>query len=135
MMAMPVTVEWHNPEQTIIHFQFIAPWTWTDYTHANQQAQEMMGSIQNKTDLILNFQRVGQMPPNSLAHLRRAATETHPNQGTIVIIGMNAFVRMIGNVMETVYPKVAKDRKLAVNLQDAERIIAEIQQKRSQRIE
>src|SRR6185295_20082753 len=90
-LTMPVTVEWYTPEQTILHFQFIAPWNWTDYTQVDRQAREMMSAVQHKVDLILNFQKMGQLPGSSFSHLRRAATDPHPNQGIIVIVGMNVF--------------------------------------------
>jgi hypothetical protein len=129
---MPVTVEWYNPEHNIIHFQFIAPWTWTDYGEADHHAREMMDTVQHKVEFILNFERMRHLPSNSFLHLRRAANDVHRNQGMIVIIGVNVLVRTLGNVMEAVYPRIAKDRRLAADLQEAEHIIAETQQQRIQ---
>ncbi len=129
---MPITVQWHNPEQTIVNFHFTAAWTWAEYDTAAQQARTMMDNVQHKIDIILEFDPKGRLPGNSFLNIQRAIANPHRNQGIIVIVGLNVFIRMVGSVMESVYPALARERKLAANLEEAQRIISEIQRERSQ---
>ncbi|MFN8377012.1 MAG: hypothetical protein U0694_29565 [Anaerolineae bacterium] len=129
---MPVIVEWYTPEHTILYHRFIAPWTWEEYAHSEAQTRTLLDTVPHKVDLILDFKEMGRLPGNTFMYLRQSAITVHANQGIVVIIGVNVLLRMIGSIMENLYPRAAKDRFMAKDLSDALRIIAEVKRSRSQ---
>ncbi|NWF68280.1 MAG: hypothetical protein HXY40_04280 [Chloroflexi bacterium] len=122
---MPVTVQWDDDAHTIIYFRLTAPWSWDDYEHGDQQVRALLDSVNHTVDIILDFASMGMLPLNSFPYIRRAAIDIHPNQGMVAILGINAFLRMLGNAMEAVYPQIATTRRPAASKEEAYRMIAQ----------
>ncbi|NWF68279.1 MAG: hypothetical protein HXY40_04275 [Chloroflexi bacterium] len=124
---MPVSVSWDNDAHSIIHFQMSAPWTWDEYRSADEQAQRLMDAATHKVDIILDFSGGMHLPSSDLKYVRRAGQLTHPQQGLVVVLGVNAFLRALGTALETFFPGAAKNRRMAASKEEAYRMIAEEQ--------
>ena len=63
---MPVSVDWGDPERTIIHFRFTAEWTQEELNTARGLARTMLNELDHDVGLILEFPSAVLLPPGIL---------------------------------------------------------------------
>jgi len=83
---MPVTVEWGNAEKTILHVKFTRPWNWDEYYPIYADGYAMIETVTHKVNIIMDFSKSdGRLPANALTHFRKAASNSHPRRGVVII--------------------------------------------------
>ncbi len=100
---MGVTVQWDNPEKTIIRFNYDAHWVWDDVHHAVDIAFVMIEEIEHEVASILDMTDSLGMPPNALAHARTLTRHQHPRIAMQVTVGGNRFVKLMTDAFVRMY--------------------------------
>src|SRR5258705_6013933 len=100
---MAITVQWDNPEQTIIRFEYSGQWTFRDLFDAMHEARNLMDSVGHRVHGIIDMRESKLMPNGALSLGRNVTMRKHPNQGKTVIIGANSFARTLYDVYRKVY--------------------------------
>jgi hypothetical protein len=104
---MPVTVAWDDEEQTIIHFAFIAPWTWDEFRMAVEKGWIEGRHHAHRVHAIVDFTRIGPMPSGYLTHFSRAAmTRVSPNVGVIVVVGVTGMFTTTFQLIMRLFPRL-----------------------------
>ncbi len=126
-----IELDWDDLQKTIIRYTFIDPWTWDEYYATNDKRDAMLSSVPHIVNIILDFRRGKQIPSQAMTHFRKAAAWDSPQRGGVVILGIHNMLQALGNIMMILYPQAAlKAPRPAKDLDDAYRIIAEINLKR-----
>ena len=101
---MPVTVEWGNPEKTILHVKFVRPWNWDEYYGVYQEGYAMTESVEHKVNIIMDFSKNdGRLPASALTHFRKAASNAHPRRGVVIITSPRMMlVRTMVNMIQKI---------------------------------
>ncbi len=90
---MSVTVQWANPEQTILHFEYTGKWTWAEVFPALHESQQMMNQVNHPVASIVDLTDGKQLPLDSMKYLDKVveARAEHANDSGITIF-LNAQV-------------------------------------------
>lgn len=122
---MPVTVAWDDKKQTILRYEFIAPWTWDDYRSAVERGWAEGHERSHLVHVIIDFTQVGEMPQGYLTQFSRTAmTRIGSNTGLIVMVGVTGFLSGIRHLMVRLFPRLAKHVVHVGSIEEARAVIA-----------
>jgi hypothetical protein len=119
-----VTVTWDNEERTRLRWDFEEKWTWDEYYQADQQARTMMEGVSYSIGGIVNLQKSTSLPPETLTHFRRIATNPIPNISISVIVGANALVTAFYKIFRSLYGSAAEKFAFANTIEEARTFIS-----------
>lgn len=96
---MPISVQWDNPEQSIVMIVFERPWTWKEFDSAVEQMLAFFNSVHHKVDVIFDIRNGGFPPPDAITHFKRVAEIQHPNGGLLIYVAPNVLVQFINGIL------------------------------------
>jgi hypothetical protein len=105
---MSVRIEWYDPENTIIYYEFTGHWTWEEFEAAYQQSLAMMKGVSDKVDFIVNMSHTDYVPPGALYHFKKIVEADHPMRGTTIWVGVNALMGAISDTFSSTFPSLAE---------------------------
>jgi len=123
---MGIVVQWDNPEQTVIRFEYSGQWTFGDLFEVMQEARVLMDSVDHPVHGIINMQDSKLMPNGVLSLGRNVTMRKHPNQGKSIIVGASGFARTLYDVYRKVYRTTFDESAYAFasNLEEARQMLA-----------
>lgn len=125
---MPVSVEWIDDEQTIIALIFEGKWTLEELYPALSEMYKQIGEHQHTVDSIVDMTHASSLPSNVLS-IRGTIQRNKPiNQGASAIVGANALVRSIANIINRVV-KEESDYIFTDTVEQACKVIVEQRQR------
>jgi hypothetical protein len=119
---MPITVEWDNPQKTIIRQTHLGTWTWEEYYAAADQTLVMLNSVDYQIHLMIDMQQSSMLPSGALSHAAIAERD-HRNNGKVFLVGANRLVQSLYKVALVIRPRAA-ERLVLVNT--VEEVYAEL---------
>lgn len=122
---MPVTIDWHDDTQTILHYHFTSPWTWEEYRAAIEQAWALAESVDHPTDTITDMRHSRAVPDNLFRNIRQSMVEIPDSTQTIVLVGTNMLVEAMLGIMRRLYPQQMGKFFTADSIEEARALIAE----------
>jgi hypothetical protein len=124
---MAIQVEWDNAEHTILRLIFTNPWTWDEFYEMRSQVTALCSGINYPVDAVVDMSKGRALPPNALTHLSKGAAKIPPNQGIIVGIGGDAFIRSMADMALAQAPHLAGKLQMVKNWDEAYSAIAQAQ--------
>ncbi|MEQ8672125.1 MAG: hypothetical protein RLP44_20975 [Aggregatilineales bacterium] len=123
---MSITIEWDNPERTILRYDIRDTWRWQDARDAIDTIFTMMDNAE--ADVICTIPHfVGKvnLPPDGLKHFAELTERSHPKAGLTVIVGANFMMRSVISTVRGMYTMTGRsvDFDYADTLDDARRKI------------
>ena len=107
---MGITVEWDNPEQTVLLFTNAGDQTWEEFFTGVRKVNEMIRSVPYYVALIIDARELKSIPPSAMTHFRNALNSLPPTTKVIGVVN-SPFIRAIGNIMQ----KITKIGMLSVS--------------------
>jgi hypothetical protein len=96
---MKIEPKWDNEQKSIIRHVFERGWGWTDFHQALEEASTMMGTVDHRVDVILDFRDASIIPSGAITQVKKAySNPKHPNVGSTVVIGANSFMQALVQV-------------------------------------
>ena len=123
---MPVYALWDNDAKTILRFDFIGKWDWTQYSEALHTAIEMLATVPHMVDVIPNFAESGPLPANTLSHFARSSRESTIETGHTVVVTNAKFVEFLINSFSKLYGRPGKKTLSASSLEEARQLLASL---------
>ena len=125
---MPVTIEWDNPEKTIVRMEMIGNWTWDEARAGADKGYAMLNSVTYEVGTIIDFSQGSGLPASALSNARSMIQRRHPRTGLTVFVGANAVFMALWNVFSKVYNLFARKQNsvFAPSVEAARGILAKI---------
>lgn len=103
---MPVSVEWDNPEKTIVRFIYAGKWTWEDFYKYIDQANSMMDTVDKPVVSIIDMSESSYLPPGAAMHIRNVVrmSMSHNNSNISVYLQAGRFLSAFMDVLNKSYP-------------------------------
>ncbi len=122
---MPITLQWHNADQTILFCRVEGEWNWTDFRQAFVASSEAIQSLEHVVHVMIEMVHGVACPPASpFPHLGRALRQLPANLGLLTIITQKSFVKMTVAIVTKMHEQ--QDRFFVVTSSDeAEAILFE----------
>ena len=121
---MGVKVYWEDNEHTLLRYDFVGKWDWTDLytTLALGLKMEMLST--NRIDVLLDMRHSGAIGDGAIAHIRKIADKQPPNVGMLVVITPSKFLTALCQAAMRSYPSASLYLRLASTESDARAMIA-----------
>lgn len=97
-MNMPVSVNWDDPEHTIIRMEYVGSWTWEDCFDAMRQANALSASAGRPVARIVFTGEGSLIPPNPIAQFSTLLKLVDPNMDIHVSVGANRLSHMMSDM-------------------------------------
>ncbi len=120
---MPVSMDWDNPEKTIIRVTFEGVWDVSDIQRMITKGVSMLESVDHKVDSIFDFTHSHFSPRNLISTLDRMESTHHRNERLVVIVNANVYIRSMAKVGQALAPKTFAHMHFANGLNQAYAIV------------
>ncbi|MCU0514567.1 MAG: hypothetical protein MUE40_18590 [Anaerolineae bacterium] len=128
---MSIHVRWDDPAQTVLYQTIEGDFTWEEMYQSTEHIHQLLGTVAHKVDALIDLTRMGKVPGAVITHIR-PLLEMHPNSGTLVVFGSGTLPRIIGNMLNQLYPQ-SRNMFIFTPTEAAARVeLARIQQQRAQ---
>lgn len=105
---MSIILSWHDDAKTMLRYDFPESWTWQDFYQAFRTGtSEYTATVDHPVDILIHLPEGGKLPASghAISNARRALKEKSPNLNRIVVVGGNALVKAMVNVLSRVYQR------------------------------
>ncbi|GAB4517105.1 MAG: hypothetical protein OHK0046_23420 [Anaerolineae bacterium] len=97
---MTIHVQWDDPEQTILCWEFPEDWQIDDFAEAEAISVEMVMQSARPFHLVIHIRgKDTKLPPAALSQFIRAMTNASPLQQSMVIVGAGLFTEKLMNTI------------------------------------
>lgn len=127
---MSINVRWLDEEQRVIIYDMHGSWSWQMLFEAIEQAANMMDTVSQRIDVILDMRNSPTTPtfsPIGLRGLIDARTTSHRNMGDFHVVGASQMVRVMHDIFMRMYPSAGERYILCQSMTDAEACIGKKQ--------
>ena len=91
-----IEVEWADDTQKIVILRFRDKWTWQQFFDAQKKTHALVDTVPDKVIYgIILPSKQQLLPPNPLSHFRKGLVNIHPRYKGSVMVGANAFSRLM----------------------------------------
>lgn len=101
---MGIQVMWENDERQVLLNVYEGAWNLDDFYAAVRETRRMMDSVTYTVGIIFDVSSSRTFPNGFMSAMRAISRKPHPNQGIMVIVGGNSFMRVFYDVFTRVYP-------------------------------
>ncbi|MCU0513617.1 MAG: hypothetical protein MUE40_13740 [Anaerolineae bacterium] len=128
---MPITIDWYNPEKTLIVLRVEETWNWQDLLNAIDAQNALTDSVPHVVDVITDATRSQPMlPPAALSSFRSVVQRLKPAPGLRVIVGLPPYFRLMLNMAIKLHPVIRDRYHFAATLADALHLVGQAQGRR-----
>lgn len=103
---MAITIEWDNPEKTVLRYRFIDNWTWDEYLEQLKEGREMMASVSHHVCILNDFTPMKSLPPNFITLARSVINSRPANTGLAIFVSTSSFFKIMHSVLKKIIPEV-----------------------------
>lgn len=121
---MPITVQWDNPEKTIIRVTFDGRWTHREFTTAVQQRRQLMESVTHHVDVIVDMSGGQFIPTRMITTLVNLNRHIPANRRLLIYVRASRLFRVIVSTVVRIVPRAGQNVLFVDSISDAKAIIA-----------
>jgi hypothetical protein len=119
-MSVSITVDWHNPQKTILRQVYDATWSWDEYVASFRRIGALAAEVDHPIGIIAETGAVRHIPRHAIMYGSRAVKHLPPNVYLAVIVSPSAFVIS----MMTIIAKITRYRwRTAATVEEAQAIL------------
>jgi hypothetical protein len=117
---MAVTVNWVNPQRTLIKYDFSGRWTWGELYTALLRGRYLQDSVDHTVYMIFDMRSSAEIPDNAISQVRRFIQYVGNNSGLHVVIADNIVAKFFTNLFLRFYPGGLNRRyRMATSIDEA----------------
>jgi hypothetical protein len=125
---MPISYKWYNSDKTVILLTLERNWTWDDYLYVQESLFGMIDSVETVVHYLLDVRSSRGLPLGALNKLPAIFSKTHPRRGKTIVLGANATIRNVWELLRKVIPQMSEPRYFFVaTLEEAEVLLLTLQ--------
>lgn len=122
---MTVTVDWYDPEETILLYTYTDPWTWEECVTAIQAGRDMMRSKSHDVPLLHDMLASSKLPSSVLSKTVSVIKTRPENTGLTVFVTSGTLQQRLFDVLTRIIPQLARHYIMVTTIAEAEAAIRE----------
>ena len=128
---MPIHLVWDNDDKTILRQVYDGQWTVDDFNEAVVRNVEIQATVSHPVDVITDLRHSTTQTRIMIAAVARHM-ERHvpPNQRLVIMVGADAFLKIIARISRTLAPRTAKNAHMVDTIEEAYAIIRQTAEER-----
>lgn len=121
---MAIRVMWESEAKQVVLNIYEGTWSLNDFYAAVHESNRLMETVDYRVNVIFDVRNSRTFPNGFMGAIRTLSRKPHPNNGVMVIVGGNAFMRVFYDVFTRVYPmqSAAQQTFMAANYEEARAI-------------
>jgi hypothetical protein len=100
-----VSMDWDNPERTVIRVTFDGEWDTDDLYRMINKGNSMIESVNHIVDSIFDFTQSSSSPTSALSTLGRMESSHSEKERLIIIVKPGSYIRTLCNIARKLAPK------------------------------
>jgi hypothetical protein len=133
--AMPINVHWDDTEtKTVVRYEFLGKWTWSEYHIAINQAYEMVKDIPYTVNMILDFSKGDLLPANALSHFKSSMSHPPREFDYALVVTRSRFLESMVSIFRRLSPAGSK-LILVPTLDAAHKFYTDYEKKRASNVQ
>lgn len=124
---MGISVQWDNPEKTIVRWDYDPGWSWDDFFTAQKQIEALVDSVGHRVDMILDVRNSPDVPQDMPDHFH-GMTPTRLRRRVMIIVGANSAMEAMLGAYAKYQPGAGKGIVVADTLEKARAMIANLRE-------
>ncbi len=122
---MHVTVQWDNPEQTILRYDFDEHWTLTDFNDARKVGYHMIDTAEHQrmVGVLIVLPKRGIVPNNIITNAMGQMKLRHQRTLMLVLVTENQYIKTLHTVLGSVYKPARETFARTSTLEEARTLI------------
>lgn len=96
---MPVTLDWDNPEKTILRLTLADGWAWEDLKVVSPVAIALMGSVDHTVHVLVDHTKTHDLARGGPTHALELMRILPPNFGIVVVVAEPVGIRKVLNAV------------------------------------
>lgn len=127
---MPITVEWDNPEKTVVRMAMMGTWTWDEAYAKADEGYAMLETVDYEVGIIIDMTQSPHIPDHAISNAQAMIKRRHPRTGLTVFVRVNTFFTSMWNIFSRLYTAMAHKQNsvFANTLEEARAILAKTYQ-------
>jgi hypothetical protein len=123
---MPITVEWDNPEKTVVRMAMMGVWSWDEAYEKADEGYAMLQSVDYEVGIIIDMTQSHHIPDHAISNAQAMIKRRHPRTGLTVFVRVSTFFTAMWNIFSRVYTALAHKQNsvFATTLEEARAILA-----------
>ncbi|MFW5771689.1 MAG: hypothetical protein ACOCZH_00090 [Phototrophicaceae bacterium] len=121
---MSIHTVWDDPDHRILRQIFPQHWTLDEYRHLVERTNKLLMGLDHTVHIIVDGRESERAPSNILSIARYVDSRIAPNQGTVVVLGADDFVRTVIEAAKRIAPRATADVYLVDTLEEAHAVLA-----------
>ena len=121
---MPISVEWENPEQTIMRWTLSGPWTWDEYRQAQTVSHSLLRSVTHPVDVIADMRDAPTLPRDAFSRFKETEVGLPANRSRVILVTNSMFVRSMAVTFNQVFLNRPTQFELVASIEEAHALLA-----------
>jgi hypothetical protein len=121
---MSLSVEWDDPDKTILCYTIAGAWTWQDMDVLWAKGEHMVADYEQRFDIILNAREMNIFPRDVFEVVSQRYDFRSRNGGVTVVVCASPTVRAVLDMLILKKPRMFSHFRFADTFEDAYRLIA-----------
>lgn len=98
---MGITLNWDDPEHTILVFHYAKPWTWDEFEGVAKQLVTLLDEVKHDVYLVFDLRQAGYPPEGAMARFKQVTDLDHPNVANLIYVAPQPIAMFIGVINKT----------------------------------
>lgn len=99
-----IQVYWHDPERTIMIYEFGEEWHWDEFYAAVEEEEKLLDEVDHSASVIFYSENsLVKIPDNALNHLRRLVSMSNPKEDMLIVVSGPPLLRALLDTLGRVY--------------------------------
>jgi hypothetical protein len=116
---MGITIQWDNPERTVLRYEFSGMWTWDEFFSAQAYRRPMLEGIWHTVHHLVIFLPDQQPPSTFTLHATKIDSVRFKYSGLYAIVGASSFIRVTAGVLRRMGNTMARDAYFFDTIEEA----------------
>ena len=116
---MPISIEWDNPEQTIIRVCFNGKWNTDELQNMIRQGRGMSKSVSHPVDSIFDFSQSLSSPTSALAVIQNLDLDRPQNERLLIVVKASSYIKTMCNIARKLSPRTFVNLLFVETMNDA----------------
>lgn len=125
-----ITVEWGNTDHDLVVWKFTTPWTFEEFSRAQQVMYDMVAETNGKVDAIFLTSTEQQIPQGAISYLRKVIFKYHPQLNYVIVVGAQTYLLSLLHSLSEMIPGLHHHLMQARSLHEALHLIEKLREQR-----
>jgi hypothetical protein len=113
-VIMSIAIVWDNNDNSVLRITFGKVWTWEELDSSIEAAKALMDQVNHQVDQIIDLKNISGVPEGAFWRLHKLTQTKHHNQGRVILVGGNAFMRAMMDTLRRVVSDLFETETLVI---------------------